>query len=184
MLWDALPDDVQELVLRHRGAMCIQASWRRRMFWRTFCHARHPVWPRVRHHLGDTVWGDPCAVLGGAARVETGSAQLALHTPSGPCRHLRRDTKGAVGIHSTVWHVRGFMVFFAPSIHRVRLVYYAHICFSHLIDVKRDLVFELPRLELDVFPNDALASIHEGMRVWDVLESGELNLQTIFAIKK
>ena len=50
MLWDTLPDDLQNLILHHRAAMCIQRRWRPR---RMFRHARNPVWPRVRHHIGD-----------------------------------------------------------------------------------------------------------------------------------
>jgi hypothetical protein len=45
--WDALPDDVVALVLRHRAATTLQTAWRAT----TVRHARHPAWPRVRAHL-------------------------------------------------------------------------------------------------------------------------------------
>lgn len=47
-MWDRLPDDVIEIILRHRAAARIQLRWR----WsRLFAHARSPVWPKVRSHL-------------------------------------------------------------------------------------------------------------------------------------
>ena len=53
-LWDALPDDLQDLVLEHGAAMTIQRMWRKRE-WYMHVHAR--VWPRVRAHLARVgVW--------------------------------------------------------------------------------------------------------------------------------
>lgn len=51
--WDVLPDDLQDLILQHRASLCIQRVWRSH---RMFRHARHPIWSRVRRHLGLEVW--------------------------------------------------------------------------------------------------------------------------------
>lgn len=52
--WDAmLCNDLRAMIWRHRAALTIQGSWRRRDLFR---HARHPHWPYVKAHLGHATW--------------------------------------------------------------------------------------------------------------------------------
>lgn len=48
-LWDVLPDEVIDLILRHRAAQTIRQTFLRTMHFR---HARRAVWPEVRARLG------------------------------------------------------------------------------------------------------------------------------------
>jgi len=47
-MWDALPEELRDLVLAHRAALTLQRAARR---WLWYGHARRPGWPRVRAHL-------------------------------------------------------------------------------------------------------------------------------------
>ena len=57
------------------------------------------------------------------------------------------------------------------------------LCFGNIADVRRSAVLELAPLQLSTRrPDDAIASLHDGVRVWNVLASGELTLESIFAV--
>lgn len=45
---DRLPEDLRDLIFRHRAALTIQRAWVRRIL---FAHARHPRWDSIRSHL-------------------------------------------------------------------------------------------------------------------------------------
>lgn len=47
-MWDRLPSDVHDLILRHRAALLVQRRWLRHVH---YAHARYPGWPVVRANL-------------------------------------------------------------------------------------------------------------------------------------
>ena len=56
MRWHLLPDDLQELIVRHAAAMRLQCACRRRRAIARFRYARDPVWETVRTQLGWQTW--------------------------------------------------------------------------------------------------------------------------------
>lgn len=68
--WDALPCDLQALVLAHRAALAVQRAWLR---WSLYGHARRAVWPEVRDTLGHRAWRE-LALYAGVRREWRGEA--------------------------------------------------------------------------------------------------------------
>ena len=56
------------------------------------------------------------------------------------------------------------------------------LVFGHITDVTSERVQTLPSVQLQSRPDDAIASMHDNVRVWNVRASGELDTDSVFAV--